>query len=52
MRKIDWTRGKSYTYRIDDVEMLVNSDFLFARKFAENTDRDMIDKIYNYLKYE
>ena len=34
MRKIDWERGKPYTWRNKDYDELVQSDMLFARKFS------------------
>lgn len=53
LREIDWNRGKPYVYRIKDYELLQNSKNLFARKFDNNVDRGIIDKIYleiqNYL---
>ncbi len=53
MRSIDWTRGNPYTYRISDFDELMNSDYLFARKFDQNQDSEIIDKIYETLtKYQ
>ena len=45
-RYIDWERGRPYTFRECDKEMLDNSEAMFARKFDENLDM----KIVNYLK--
>lgn len=47
LREIDWDRGKPYTYRIEDYEMLVNSPNLFARKFSTDVDATIIDLICN-----
>lgn len=45
LRSIDWERGTPYTYRLEDVDDLLASDNLFARKFDENIDRSAINKI-------
>lgn len=54
MRFIDWSRGKSirhpWTFVSDDWEQLMSVPHLWARKFDENTDAEIIDKIYNHLK--
>lgn len=34
MRAIDWQRGDPYVWKSDDVEYLLNSPYLFARKFS------------------
>lgn len=49
MRFIDWKRGKPYTWGRDegDFEMLMNSPYMFARKF---NDDEFADKIYNAVK--
>jgi hypothetical protein len=49
MRLIDWQRGGPYTFRIDDFEELINSDRFFARKFDINIDRNIVDKISEYV---
>lgn len=45
LRFIDWERGKPYTFTIEDYDMLIHSPDLFARKFDENIDSDIIDLI-------
>ena len=45
LRFIDWERGKPYTFTIEDYNMLIHSPDLFARKFDENRDSDIIDLI-------
>lgn len=45
MRYIDWKRGNPYVFRIEDYEQLVHSDMMFARKFSETVDRDIIEQI-------
>ena len=53
MRFIDWTRGTSirhpYTFTIEDEELLESVPHLFARKFSIETDRMIVDKIYDHL---
>jgi hypothetical protein len=49
-RYIDWNRGKPYTWKKDDFEELINSEALFARKFDENTDKEIIAKIKQHLQ--
>lgn len=34
MREIDWMRGRPYIWKNDDIEELLHSDRLFARKFS------------------
>ena len=45
MRLIDWRRGSPYIFRSDDIEQIRQSKMLFARKFSDAVDRDIIDKI-------
>ena len=49
LRYIDWNRGSPYTFRSDDFDELMNSGKLFARKFDENTDMAIVDRIYTEL---
>ena len=49
VRLIDWKRGNPYVWRISDYEELVNAPHLFARKFDETVDCEIIDKIYRYI---
>lgn len=49
LRYIDWTRGNPYVWKIEDYNRLINSDYLFARKFDEKISKNIIDKIYNTL---
>ena len=44
-RLIDFNRGTPYTWTIDDFDEINNSELLFARKFDENIDVAIIDKI-------
>lgn len=50
MRVIDWKRGNPYTFTKDDYHMLIESNRMFARKFDENQDCEIIEKIYNSIK--
>lgn len=49
LRFIDWNRGGPYTFKSEDFDLLVNSDKLFARKFDEKVDNEIIERIFNYL---
>lgn len=49
LRYIDWTRGNPYVWKIEDYNRLINSNYLFARKFDEEESKELIDKIYNTL---
>ena len=45
MRFVDWKRGNNgnpYTFRLEDYDMLKASGCLFARKFSEGVDKDII----------
>ncbi len=52
MRYIDWSRGNPYIFRLSDYEKLMQSPYLFARKFDENVDNQIIGKIVSTLKKE
>lgn len=52
LRSIDWKRGTPYIYRLEDFEPLIQSEFLFARKFDQNVDRNIVDKLKEYLEKE
>lgn len=53
MRFIDWTRGESirhpWTFKADDYALLMETPHLFARKFDENIDAEIISKIEGKL---
>lgn len=44
-RLIDWNRGTPYVFRKDDLDELLNSPFLFARKFDPVIDKEIIELI-------
>lgn len=49
MRLIDWNRGHPYTYRISDFRELQNSKCLWARKFDEDVDDEIITRLEEQL---
>lgn len=48
MRYIDWTRGKPYTFKLQDFNELLESPYLFARKFNSEIDINIIRKIRHF----
>ncbi len=50
LRYIDWSRGNPYTFRTHDFESLINSPFLFARKFNTGKDALIVDMLFDYVK--
>ena len=51
MRHIDWKRGEPYIFRINDYEELMGASGIFARKFDENIDMEIVNKIYETIKF-
>lgn len=49
MRYTDWNRGSPYVFRSEDYEALISSEKLFARKFDENIDMEIVNKIYRSI---
>lgn len=49
-RTIDWKRGSPYIWRMEDFDYLMNSEALWARKFDEQVDNDIIEAIFEKLK--
>lgn len=49
IRKIDWERGNPYTWKSDDFKELIESGSFFARKFNSKTDKEIIEKIKDFL---
>ena len=49
LRAIDWERGDPYVFRQEDVEDLLASANLFARKFDSKIDPQAIDHIVAHL---
>ena len=50
MRYIDWSRGKPYNFQKEDFSRLISSNCMFARKFDETIDNNIIEQIYQYLE--
>ena len=48
-REIDWMRGSPYVYKIQDVDLLIRSENIFARKFCSRTNGDIINHLYHHL---
>lgn len=46
MRLIDWKRGKPYIFRSEDYNQLISSDKMFARKFDEDVDFNIVEKLF------
>ena len=49
MRNIDWQRGDPYVWQAEDYDELINSDYLFARKFSMERDEKIVDMIVDGL---
>lgn len=52
MRLIDWNRrveSSPHTFTIEDKKMLDTSEMLFARKFNETVDDEIIDCVFNKI---
>jgi Core-2/I-Branching enzyme len=49
LRYTDWERGQPYTFHLEDYETLVNSNALWARKFSQKVDPEIIDRIFKAL---
>lgn len=52
MRLIDWKRGTPYVFRTTDYKELSTSPMLFARKFDERVDPEIINMIADHVKSE
>ncbi len=53
LRKAEFSGGNHpKIYRTEDFDMLLQSGRLFARKFDENVDKEIIDMIYNHVMSE
>lgn len=50
MRYIDWNRGIPYVWRLKDFNELIESPYIFARKFDQNIDIEIVMRIYKYIK--
>lgn len=50
LRYIDWNRGNPYVFRKEDYDELIKSPCMFARKFDEDIDKEIIDILYQTLR--
>ena len=50
LRAIDWERGLPYTFRKEDVPMLLASESLWARKFDQRVDAEAIELIAQHFQ--
>lgn len=50
MRFIDWERGTPYVFGIEDLDELLKSDYMFARKFDYVNKPEIVDKLTQVLK--
>jgi hypothetical protein len=49
LRKIDWSRGRPYTFRMGDKEEILDSELLFIRKVDEKVDAELVWFLYDRL---
>lgn len=49
LRMIDWDRGNPYVFRKDDINGLLNSEYIFARKFDSSVDSEAIDRLLSKI---
>lgn len=52
MRYIDWENGSGNSPKIlvvDDFDKLVQSGMFWARKFDENVDKEIINKVFTHV---
>ncbi len=47
LREIDWERGSPYVWKKEDKDILLSSNNIFARKFDENVDKEIMKIIMN-----
>lgn len=50
LRYIDWERGSPYTFTTEDYSLLMDSGKMFARKFDEKVDFQIVEKIWESIK--
>ncbi len=49
MHLVDWQRGDPYTYKKEDFKELINSPFMFARKFDIAKYPEICHMLYDYV---
>lgn len=52
LRLTDWKRGKPYIFKNEDYDMIINSGYLFARKFDEKVDSTIIDRLHKRIEID
>ena len=50
MRQIDWLRGDPYEYKLSDLDELMKSDKLFARKIYYSKEPELVNAISEYIQ--
>ncbi|SHI82400.1 beta-1,6-N-acetylglucosaminyltransferase [Parasporobacterium paucivorans] len=45
LRLIDWERGNPYIFRLEDYQLIKDSEYLFARKFDLDVDSGIVEMI-------
>lgn len=50
LRLIDWKRGQPYVWRKEDFQELIDAPHLFARKFDETIDSDIVDMVFETIQ--
>jgi len=48
MRFIDWKRGTPYVFHLSDYDDLINSPYLYGRKFDLTVDSVIVDKLMKF----
>lgn len=49
MRYMDWHRGRPYTFRTNDFDELTRADRFFARKFEDEVDKEIVQKLFDTI---
>lgn len=49
LRYVDWVRGNPYVFRNEDYDELISSEYLFARKFDYQKDKEVCERIVRYV---
>ena len=48
LRLLDWQRGNPYIWRLEDLDLILDSNKLFARKFG-TVDMDLVNRLKSIL---
>lgn len=49
-RCIDWKRGAPYVFKKIDFDLLTQSNMMFARKFMESEDMEIVNALHHHLE--